>query len=403
MAGSDHARGQVVRGQEVEEVGVPEATVVPEHALGERDAVACGDVADQFGRGGPLEMDVELGLGHGRHGSECLSDMPGRVRILVTGSAGHLGEALMRTLPEQGHELVGLDILPSPYTTVVGSIADRETVRGCVAEADAVVHCATLHKPHVESHTRTDFVQTNVTGTLHLLEEAVAANVSRFVFTSTTSAFGRALTPAPGQPAAWITEDVAPVARNIYGTTKVAAENLCELIARDHGLPCLILRTSRFFPEPDDRDDVRSAYEDLNIKVNELLYRRADVEDIVTAVERALERAPAIGFGRYIISATSPFARDDLIAIRTDLPSVVRRLYPDCEEIYSARGWRMFDAIERTYVNGRARGELGWEPRYDFRFALDRLAASEDPRSPLARSIGAKGYHEVSTGVYTVR
>ena len=63
----------------------------------------------------------------------------------------------------------------------------------------------------------------------------------------------------------------------------------------------------------------------------------------------------------------------------------------------------MFPSIERVYVNDRARRELGWEPRYDFRFALDRLAASEDPRSPLARSIGAKGYHAVSAGVYTVR
>jgi UDP-glucose 4-epimerase len=325
------------------------------------------------------------------------------VRILVTGSSGHLGEALMRVLPGEGHEVIGLDLLESKYTTLPGSVADRGTVRGCVAGVDAVVHCATLHKPHVESHTRANFIETNIAGTLNLLEEAVAAKVSRFVFTSTTSAFGRALTPAEGEPAAWITEEVAPLPRNIYGTTKLAAEDLCQLVARDHGLPCLILRTSRFFPEPDDRDDVRSAYADLNIKVNELLYRRVDVEDIVTAVQLALERAPAIGFGRYIISATTPFTPDDLMAIRTDLPSVVRRLFPDWEEIFSARGWRMFDAIERTYVNGRARTDLGWSPRYDFRHALDRLAADQDPRSPLALSIGAKGYHDVSTGVYTVR
>jgi UDP-glucose 4-epimerase len=329
--------------------------------------------------------------------------MSGLMKILVTGSTGHLGEALMRVLPEQGHEVVGLDVLASPNTTVVGSIADRDTVRRCVAGVDAVVHCATLHKPHVGSHTRIEFIETNIAGTLNLLEEAVAANVGRFVFTSTTSAFGRANTPAEGQPAAWITEDVAPVPRNIYGTTKAAAENVCELIAHDQGLPCVILRTSRFFPEPDDRDDVRSAYEDLNIKVNELLYRRVDLEDVLSAHLLALERAPAIGFGRYIISATSPFTPDDLRAIRTDLPSVVRRLFADFEDVFQVRGWRMFDAIERVYVNERARRELGWVPRYDFRSALDRLAEGEDPRSDLARSVGAKGYHEVSTGVYTAR
>jgi nucleoside-diphosphate-sugar epimerase len=325
------------------------------------------------------------------------------MRILVTGSSGHLGEALMRVLGEEGHDVIGLDVLASLHTTVVGSIADRACVRRCMAGVDAVVHAATLHKPHVESHPRTEFVDTNITGTLNLLEEAVAAGASRFVFTSTTSAFGRALTPEEGEPAAWITEDVAPVPRNIYGTTKTAAENLCELIARDHGLPCLILRTSRFFPEADDRDDVRSTYADLNLKVNELLYRRVDIEDVVSAHLLALERAPAIGFGRYIVSATSPFTRDDLAPIRHDLPSVVRRLFPDYEQLYAQKGWRMFPSIERVYVNGLARNELGWSPRYDFRFALDRLRDGADPRSQLGLSIGAKGYHDVSTGVYTAR
>jgi nucleoside-diphosphate-sugar epimerase len=276
-------------------------------------------------------------------------------------------------------------------------------VQRCVAGVDAVLHTATLHKPHVDSHGRTDFVETNIAGTLNLLEEAVAANVGRFVFTSTTSAFGRALTPGEGEPAAWITEDVVPVPRNIYGVTKRAAEDLCELISHDHGLPCLILRTSRFFPEPDDREDVRTVYDDLNLKVNELLYRRVDLDDVVGAHLLALDRAPMLGFGRYIISATTPFTRDDLKAIRTDLPSVVRRLYPDVDDVFPVRGWRMFPAIERVYVNERARNDLGWRPRYDFRHALDRLAEHADPFSPLSRAVGAKGYHDVSTGVYTER
>src|SRR4051812_33759779 len=233
------------------------------------------------------------------------------MRVLVTGSSGHLGEALVRVLGADGTDVVGLDALPSPHTDVVGSVADRELVRRCVEGVEAILHAATLHKPHVGSHGKRDFVDTNVTGTLNLLEEAVAAGVRRFVFTSTTSAFGRALTPPPGAPAAWITEDVAPAPRNVYGVTKVAAEDLCELVHRDHGLPCLVLRTSRFFPEPDDGDEVRAAFDDANLKVNELLYRRVDLEDAVSAHLLALERAPEIGFGRYIISATTPFRRED--------------------------------------------------------------------------------------------
>jgi UDP-glucose 4-epimerase len=298
---------------------------------------------------------------------------------------------------------VGLDILESPYTSVVGSIADRELVRGVMSGVEAVLHAATLHKPHVGSHRRQDFVDTNITGTLNLLEEAVAAGAGTFVFTSTTSAFGRALTPPEGAPAAWITEDVVPVPRNIYGTTKTAAEDLCELVHRDHGLPCLILRTSRFFPEADDRDDVRAAYDDANIKVNELLYRRVDLEDVVDAHRLALERAPAIGFGRYIVSATTPFRPSDLAELRADAPAVVRRLFPDFEAIYADRGWQLFPSLERVYANERARSELGWSPRWDFRHALDRVRAGEEARSELARAVGAKGYHATSTGPYTVR
>jgi UDP-glucose 4-epimerase len=276
-------------------------------------------------------------------------------------------------------------------------------VRRCVEGVDAILHAATLHKPHVGSHSRQEFVDTNVTGTLNLLEEAVAAGVGRFVFTSTTSTFGRALTPADGEPAAWITEDVVSVPRNVYGVTKAAAEDLCELVHRDHGLPCLILRTSRFFPEPDDRDDVRSAYDDQNLKVNELLYRRVDIEDVVSAHLIALERAPALGFGRYIITATSPFDSGDLAALRADAPAVVRRRFPDYEAIYAQRDWRMLPSIERVYVNASARHELGWSPRYDFGYALDRLRAGEDPRSALALAVGAKGYHADATWPYTTR
>jgi len=321
--------------------------------------------------------------------------------VLVTGSAGHLGEALIRVLRERGYEVTGVDIKPSPATTMVGSIADRAVARECVAGVGAVLHAATLHKPHVGSHGKQAFIDTNVTGTLTLLEESVAAGVGSFVFTSSTSAFGRALTPPPGGPAAWITEDVVPRPRNIYGVTKTAAEDLCELVHAEHGLPVVVLRTSRFFPEGDDDDAVRAAFPDGCVKANEFLYRRVDVADVVDAHLLAMERAPRIGFGKYIVTATTPFSQADLAGLRADAPAVVRRLFPDYEAEYARRGWRMFPSIGRVYVNAKARAELGWSPRHDFRTVLDALATDRDPRSPLARAIGAKGYHDKPTGVYT--
>jgi len=316
--------------------------------------------------------------------------------ILVTGSAGHLGEALMRTLRAAGRPALGVDIKPSPFTDRVGSIGDRDFVGRAMSGARAVIHAATLHKPHVATHSYQDFLDTNVTGTLVLLEQAVAAGVKAFVFTSTTSTFGSALTPAADQPAAWVTEDVTPIPRNIYGATKIAAENLCELFFRTRRLPVIVLRTSRFFPEADDDAEVRGKYPLANVQANELLYRRVDVEDIVAAHLLAIEKAPRIGFGHYIISATTPFTRDDLTALRQDALGVVNRLFPECAALFAERDWRLFPQIDRVYVNQLAMAELGWRPKYDFQHVLERLRAGQDFRSPLARAIGAKGYHDVA-------
>ena len=314
------------------------------------------------------------------------------MRVLVTGGSGHLGEALVRTLRQAGHEVVSLDIRPSLFTTCVGSVSDRACVARCMAGMHVVFHAATLHRPHVDTHSRQAFVDSNITGTLTLLEEAAAADVGAFIFTSTTSVFGDALVPPAADPAAWITEDVKPLPKNIYGVTKAAAEDLCQLFHRNHGLPCIVLRTSRFFPEPDFDAAVRERYADDNMKVTEYLHRRVDLEDAVSAHLLAAEHAPRIGFGRYIISATTPFSPDDLPELRRDAPSAARRRVPDYAAEYERHGWRMVPGIDRVYVNERARNDLGWRPRHDFPALIARLRAGENVCSPLAREVGSKGY-----------
>lgn len=315
------------------------------------------------------------------------------MKILITGSSGHLGEALVRTLIDLQIEYVGVDLLPSEFTTHVGSITDRDFIRKSIRDVNCVLHTATLHKPHVATHSYQDFIDTNITGTLVLLQEAVSARVSSFIFTSTTSTFGDALTPPKGLPAAWITEEVKTIPKNIYGVTKTAAEDLCRLFYRNYKLPCVVLRTSRFFPEEDDQKLIRDEYASENSKVNELLYRRADIEDIVTAHLLAVEKAPQIGFNRYIISATTPFTPGDLPELNVNAPAVVEKLYPVYEEIYRLKGWKLFPFIDRVYVNEKARRELGWQPKYTFEYVLNQLQNGLPTNSELAQKVGIKGYH----------
>jgi len=71
----------------------------------------------------------------------------------------------------------------------------------------------------------------------------------------------------------------------------------------------------------------------------------------------------------------------------------VAQLFPTYPIEYARRNWRMFLSIQRGYVHERARTELGWQSCWDFGGVLARLQAGEEPYSPLARTVGIKGYH----------
>ncbi len=168
----------------------------------------------------------------------------------------------------------------------------------------------------------------------------------------------------PGQPATWIDEDVTPIPKNIYGATKLAAEHLCREVARNDGLPVVILRTSRFFPEDDDSAAARASFAQDNLQALELLYRRADIADMASAHLLAIERAAEAGVGPFIVSATTPVHRGRPACARaaTRARSSARSI-PESEALFAARGWRFFEAIDRVYSNRRAREALGWRPR----------------------------------------
>ncbi|KAK4174898.1 putative NAD dependent epimerase/dehydratase [Triangularia setosa] len=334
-------------------------------------------------------------------------------KVLVTGSSGHLGKALMLTLSDYGYTPIGIDIKPSPLTTHVGSIADPAFVSNIFTthhpDLSYVIHTATLHKPHICSHTKSDFVSTNVTGTLNLLEASVSAHggVKSFVFVSTTSAFGESLTTRPGMPAVWIDESVAPKPKNIYGVTKIAAEEVCELVNKEHGLPVVVLRTSRFFPEGDDDDQRRNSMGDDNLKVLELGYRRVDVADVVGACVRGLEKGPGLKgkWGKYIISAPTIFKKEEevLKGLDKDAGGEYEKAVEGVREVFEGVGWRFLGRVDRVYDSRLARRELGWEAVYTFERAVRMVEEGKEWRSELTGRVGKLGYHEISMGVYTVR
>ena len=293
------------------------------------------------------------------------------MRILLTGSSGWLGRFLAPMLREEGHEVVGLDVAPGVDTQIVGSVADRSLIDCIFGDhgIEAVIHGGALHKPDIIRYPKQAFIDVNVAGTLNLLEASVAAGHDRFVFTSTTSLMiSQAIRDESADHAVWIDESLAPLEpRNIYGVTKYAAEKLCRLFHAEHGLPIVILRTSRFFPEDDDTHALPSG---PNMKANEFLYRRLTVEDAARAHLVALEKAPTLGIGTYIISAPTPFRPEEAEELKRDAAAVLLRHFPQARTLYAEKGWVLPATIGRVYDSSLAERELGFRCETDFAAVL---------------------------------
>jgi UDP-glucose 4-epimerase len=227
-----------------------------------------------------------------------------------------------------------------------------------------------------------------VQGTLNLLEESAApgSRVDRFIFTSTTSLMiskdiraGRA---GGATKAEWITEAMAPLLpRNIYGVTKLSAEQLCRLFHELHGLPVVILRTARFFPEDDDMAHAMVQSEP-NAKANEFLFRRLTVEDATESHVVALNKAPELGFDTFIVCARTPFTREDCEQLIHDAPTVVARYFPRYRDLYARLGWTMFPSIDRVYDSTKAAKRLGFVCRTGF---AEKLAEIESALAETGR------------------
>ena len=271
------------------------------------------------------------------------------MRILLTGSSGRVGAAIA-TLLSADHEVFGIDRAPGPHTTHIGSINDRGLVDELASRADAVVHTASLHAPHVGRVTDRTFVETNVHGTEALLDACLRHGVQRFVYTSTTSLYGHALSPV--DCAVWVTEDLVPRPRDIYDTTKIAAEEACRA-ASGTSLTCVSLRIARCFPEPAEQVAIYR------------LHRGVDLRDVAEAHRLALTvDLPAFEF--FNVAAATPFAISDARHLFSDAATVIQHRIPWAAAAFERRGWRLPRSIDRVYTIDKARLMIGYRPRFNF-------------------------------------
>jgi nucleoside-diphosphate-sugar epimerase len=157
--------------------------------------------------------------------------------ILVTGSAGRIGQAVVRELKAQGLNLRGFDLAPTPgiNDSVVGNISDAEAVRRAAQGVQTLIHLAAIPD---DDDFLTKLLPNNIIGAYNILEAARLAGVKRLVLASSGQVvwWQRFSGPLP------IGADALPSPRGWYAAGKLFLEGAGRAYAETHGLSVIAAR-----------------------------------------------------------------------------------------------------------------------------------------------------------------
>jgi uronate dehydrogenase len=159
------------------------------------------------------------------------------LNVLVTGSAGRIGRAVVRELKARGHRVRGLDLAPTPGAdeSVTASVTDADAVRRAAEGVAAVLHLAATPD---DDDFLTKLLPNNIVGAYHVFEAARQAGVRRLVLASTGQVVWhqRFTGPIP------ITADTPPTPRGWYAATKVFQEAAGRAFAEAYGMSVVAAR-----------------------------------------------------------------------------------------------------------------------------------------------------------------
>jgi UDP-glucose 4-epimerase len=271
------------------------------------------------------------------------------MKIAVTGTSGRIGRAIHFALCRE-HEVVGIDRSVSSVTTHLGEIDNYKLLTKAFKGAEAVVHTAALHAPHVGIYDDSEFLRINIEGTKTVFRAATDCGVQSLVFTSTTALYGHAAQHS--DRAAWINETTIPQPKSIYHRTKLEAEQFLETEA-DRNLKVTTLRMSRCFPEP---APIMAMYR---------LHRGIDSRDVAEGHRLALIK-PDENYRMFILSGVTPFTQSDCKDLKQSPEKVLRHKCPSICDLFAVRQWKLPESIDRVYDSSLAQQTLGWSPSYGF-------------------------------------
>jgi UDP-glucose 4-epimerase len=303
--------------------------------------------------------------------------------VLVTGAAGFVGSALCRRLDALGHRVVGYDnlsrgrreYLPEGVHLVEGDIRDRERFASLVADSrpDWLVHLAAMHFIPECIARPAETMEVNAEGTRRVLDACRGSAVSSVVVASSAAVYA----PVDG-PCLEGSTPLAPL--EVYGESKVAAEELAQSFFGDTGVPTTVLRLfnaiGRHETNPHVLPHILSSLRTSNdVELGNTAPRRdyVDTRDIAEAIVTA--SASAVGLRTFNVGTGEAHSVDDVVAALRRLLGAPIRIVRDPSRVRATERMLLLADI------GRIRTETGWSPRIGLEETLADLLDEFELRS----------------------
>lgn len=283
------------------------------------------------------------------------------MKILLTGSSGLLGGAVLQEAPRFGREhnidfqFVGLDMRESTFNASnfenhIGSFTDARLIEKILPGCDTVIHTAAYHGGFLKDHTPTEFVEVNAGGLTTLLEACVKHGVRRFVFSSTMEILVGRDWAASGMQR--LDESCPPRCDSIYSQSKLQCESLGQYYGARKGIEFIALRYQNIDPP--------------NSSPLGLLARGVTAADtaranlLATIVEN-------VSYEMMLIGPSSPITNQDIVKAQTDPEAVLEKYWPGALKVLSEQNLKLSPNYFWPVVNiDHARRVLGWQPQQTF-------------------------------------
>lgn len=307
-------------------------------------------------------------------------------RVLITGADGFIGSHVAERMVREGATVRALchynsfgssgwlDSVPDAADAMeirLGDIRDEGFTRDASLDIDIILHLAALIAIPYSYQAPSSFLETNMRGTLNVLEAARRGNVARVVQTSTSEVYGTPHTIP-------ITENHPLQAQSPYAASKIAADKLCESFASSFELPVVILRPfNTYGPRQSARAVIPTILGQLLAGADTIelgsLHPRRDFTYVDDTVEGFVRIATAdlqmgtvvqLGTGRAVSIGDLVELCFDVTGTRAEVVTQDERIRPVGSEVQVL----LSDAT-------RARDLLGWEPLVPLRSGLEATAA----------------------------